>query len=85
MYTIGIDLGGTNIAVGLCDENFNIIDKTSAPTNAHRDAEEITRDMASLASTLFAENVTIFLLRKEILFARKLMRFDDICEQFFTK
>ena len=56
MYTIGIDLGGTNIAVGLCDENLNIIDKVSAPTNAHRDAEEITRDMASLASTLISKN-----------------------------
>ncbi len=56
MYTIGIDLGGTNIAVGLCDENLNIIDKISSPTNAHRGAEEITRDMASLASTLISKN-----------------------------
>ena len=56
MYTIGIDLGGTNIAVGLCDENLNIIDKISAPTNAHRSAEEITQDMASLASTLISKN-----------------------------
>ena len=56
MYTIGIDLGGTNIAVGLCDENLNIIDKMSAPTNAHRGAEEITRDMASIASTLISKN-----------------------------
>ena len=56
MYTIGIDLGGTNIAVGLCDENLRIIDKISAPTNAHRPPEEITRDMASLASTLISKN-----------------------------
>jgi predicted NBD/HSP70 family sugar kinase len=27
MYTIGVDLGGTNIAVGLCDENLNIIER----------------------------------------------------------
>ena len=25
MYRIGIDLGGTNIAVGVVDDNFNII------------------------------------------------------------
>ena len=29
MYNIGIDLGGTNIAAGLVDENYNIIRKTS--------------------------------------------------------
>ena len=26
MYTIGVDLGGTNIAIGLCDDNLKIID-----------------------------------------------------------
>ena len=27
MYTIGIDLGGTNIAAGIVDENYNIVKK----------------------------------------------------------
>ena len=31
MYTIGIDLGGTHIAVGVVDENNNIVKKISAP------------------------------------------------------
>ena len=30
MYRIGVDLGGTNIAVGLVDENYNIIKKASS-------------------------------------------------------
>ena len=34
MYTIGIDLGGTNIAAGIVDENYNIVKKASTPTNA---------------------------------------------------
>ena len=32
MYYIGIDLGGTNIAAGLVDENNNIVKKMSVPT-----------------------------------------------------
>lgn len=55
-YAIGVDLGGTNIAVGLVDENWNIVDKASIPTNAPRPAEEIVRDMASLAGTLAERN-----------------------------
>ena len=34
MYTIGVDLGGTNIAVGICDDSLKIIDKASVPTGA---------------------------------------------------
>ena len=52
MYTIGIDLGGTNIAAGLVDENFNIIRKASVPTNAKRDADEIVKDMAAVCQKL---------------------------------
>ena len=46
MYTIGIDLGGTNIAVGLCDSELNMIDKGSVPTLANRNGELIIKDMA---------------------------------------
>ena len=41
MYNIGIDLGGTNIKVGLVDENYNIVSKATAKTNLPRPAEEI--------------------------------------------
>ena len=56
MYTIGVDLGGTNIAIGLCDENLNIVDKGSTPTLAKRDSELIIKDMANLALTIVERN-----------------------------
>lgn len=48
MYRIGVDLGGTNIAAAIIDENYNIIKKGSVPTKASRDAAFIMDDMASL-------------------------------------
>ena len=56
MYTIGVDLGGTNIAIGLCDENLKIVDKGSVPTLAKRDSELIIKDMAALAMTILERN-----------------------------
>ena len=56
MYTIGVDLGGTNIAVGLCDESLKMIDKGSVPTLADRDGELIVRDMANLAAEIIKRN-----------------------------
>lgn len=56
MYTIGIDLGGSNIKVGLCDGMLNIIDKDSIPTHAYRSGEEIVRDMAELTAKLIERN-----------------------------
>ena len=56
MYTIGVDLGGTNIAVGLCDESLKMIDKGSVPTLADREGELIVRDMANLAAEIIKRN-----------------------------
>lgn len=52
MYTVGVDLGGTNIAVGICDEDLNIVIKGSVPTLAARDPELIVKDMAALVDSL---------------------------------
>ncbi|MBR4287308.1 MAG: ROK family protein [Clostridia bacterium] len=41
MYRIGVDLGGTNIAVGVIDENYNIIGRGKVKTRAPRPAEAI--------------------------------------------
>lgn len=41
MYRIGVDLGGTNIAAGVVDENNKIIGRGTEKTNAPRPAEEI--------------------------------------------
>ena len=45
MYKVGVDLGGTNIAVGVVDEKYNIIGKGKVKTNAPRPAEEIFADI----------------------------------------
>lgn len=45
MYRIGIDLGGTNIAVGVVNERHEIVSHTSVPTLAHRSPETVIADM----------------------------------------
>ncbi len=55
MYSIGIDLGGTNIAAGIVNDTNEIVLKASTPTNANRPAEEIARDMANLCLRLIKE------------------------------
>ncbi len=47
MY-IGIDLGGTNIAVGLVDDTPKVVAQASRPTQSGRDYQEIVKDMAEL-------------------------------------
>lgn len=49
MYKLGIDLGGTNIAVGVVDENYNIVGRGKVKTNCPRPAAEIVDDMARAA------------------------------------
>ena len=36
MYYIGVDLGGTNIAVGIVDENYQLVKKESVPAKPER-------------------------------------------------
>ncbi len=56
MY-IGIDLGGTNIAAGLVNDECKILATKSVPTQAEtRSGEEICRAMAELALDLCREN-----------------------------
>lgn len=54
MY-IGIDLGGTNIAVGLVDNTPKVVAKNSRPTNAGRPYQEIVKDMAELCIEVMQE------------------------------
>lgn len=48
MYTIGIDLGGTNIVVSVVDDDYNIIGTSKTPTNSPRSADEIFDDIADV-------------------------------------
>lgn len=45
MYRIGVDLGGTNIAVGVINDKYEIIGRGKAKTNVPRPAKEIFDDI----------------------------------------
>ena len=49
MYRIGIDLGGTNIAAGVVNDDYTIVGRAKCKTRAPRPAEEIVLDMARVA------------------------------------
>lgn len=49
MYYLGIDLGGTNIAAGVVNENYEIIGRGKMKTNAGRADDLILDDMAEAA------------------------------------
>lgn len=55
MYTIGVDLGGTNIAAAIVDDQGKILKKGSVPTLADRSYEPIIKDMAMLCKDLISE------------------------------
>lgn len=45
MYSLGIDLGGTNIVASVVDDQFNIISTAKTKTNAPRPANDIFDDV----------------------------------------
>lgn len=56
MYRIGIDLGGTNIAVGVVDDtNYKIVGEGKVKTNAPRPAEEICEDIKKAVNLAVAD------------------------------
>ena len=55
MLYLGIDLGGTNIAVGLVDEKGKILHQDSTPTLATRPAEEIVKDICDTCKKVVAD------------------------------
>lgn len=46
-YSLGIDIGGTNIAAGVVDENYNIVAKSKVKTNSGRGYEAVLKDIAA--------------------------------------
>lgn len=55
MYRIGVDLGGTNIAVGLVNDKYEIVKKVSAPTGVENGADYIVDGIASLCKKVCEE------------------------------
>ena len=49
MYYLGIDLGGTNIATGIADENYRLIEKTSRKTHVPCPDDELCSQLSSSA------------------------------------
>ena len=55
-YRIGVDLGGTNIKVGVVDENNQLLGKKSTKTKPYnRPWQEVISDMADLIHSLLAD------------------------------
>ena len=54
-YYLGVDLGGTNIAAGVVDEQYNVVAQKSIPTKAGRSIEEIVKDIAELSLAVSQE------------------------------
>lgn len=55
MLYLGIDLGGTNIALGIVNEAGEILARKTVPTRAEREADEIIADMAQAGLSLIAQ------------------------------
>ena len=55
-YRIGVDLGGTNIAAGVVDEDMKIVAKSSVKTNLPRPAEEIADSIKEAVLLAVAES-----------------------------
>ena len=60
MYNLGIDLGGTNIVVGVVDENYEIKASAKRKTMAPRPAKDIADDIAATCfDALAAAGITM--------------------------
>jgi glucokinase len=55
MYYIGVDLGGTKIAVGLVNPEGQIVYQDSMPTGREREYQEIIKDMAYLTTKVIKD------------------------------
>lgn len=55
MFRVGIDLGGTNIAVGVVDENNKMLAKHSVPTLAARPWQQVATDMGDAVASASAK------------------------------
>lgn len=53
---VGIDLGGTNVKLGLVNQNQEIIASDSIPTLKERAPEEVVKDMADAVKKILADN-----------------------------
>lgn len=51
MRILAFDIGGTEIKYAVCDENFNLTQKNSVPTNAHEGGSKIIERVVEIAKS----------------------------------
>ncbi len=56
MYYLGVDLGGTNIAIGIVDKDGKILNKASVHTPLNGDYKDVVEKMIELSKKLIADN-----------------------------
>ncbi len=56
MYSIGIDIGGTNTDMGLVREDGTIIARSSIPTNAYTELQPYIHDIMDCIAKLMKDN-----------------------------
>ncbi len=52
MKILAFDIGGTEIKYAFCDENFNLTEKKSIPTNAHEGGKKIIEKIVEIIKSL---------------------------------
>ena len=52
---LGIDVGGTNIKFGVTDDEFNVVNRLTLPTNAHLGIESVLDTIVTGAKRLMSE------------------------------
>ena len=50
-YSLGIDIGGTNIAAGIVDENYNIVCQSKVKTQSDREYTAVLEDIAAVGKS----------------------------------
>lgn len=53
--SLGVDIGGTNTAIGVVDAEGNVLVKTSIPTPKHGDAEQYVAEMSRAIRSLISD------------------------------
>lgn len=54
-YYVGIDIGGTNVKVGVFDDEMNMVSKTSVPTDSHMGADDLVGRIVDVCRELLAD------------------------------
>ena len=55
-YTVGIDIGGTDIKIGIVDKHHNIVSKGVYPTQAEKGAEGVIQNIISAIDMIFEKS-----------------------------